>query len=93
MHVHGRRLHTQTAGERDHAGISKSKVDTEADTIDFEKARKSLSERRDLNSGPLAPHASALPDCATFRTVDYTQLACLMFKVLEGLLKGIELGR
>src|SRR5579872_1100077 len=25
------------------------------------------SERRDLNSGPLAPHASALPDCATLR--------------------------
>src|ERR1700722_9806822 len=30
-------------------------------------ARKSWSERRDLNSGPLAPHASALPDCATLR--------------------------
>src|SRR5207245_456577 len=25
------------------------------------------SERRDLNSGPLAPHASALPGCATLR--------------------------
>jgi hypothetical protein len=25
------------------------------------------SERRDSNSGPLAPHASALPDCATLR--------------------------
>ena len=28
------------------------------------------SERRDLNSGPLAPHASALPDCATLRRRD-----------------------
>ena len=27
------------------------------------------SERRDLNSGPLAPHASALPDCATLRPI------------------------
>jgi hypothetical protein len=30
-------------------------------------ALKEWSERRDLNSGPLAPHASALPDCATLR--------------------------
>src|ERR1700728_460028 len=29
--------------------------------------RLNWSERRDLNSGPLAPHASALPDCATLR--------------------------
>jgi hypothetical protein len=29
--------------------------------------RKYWSERRDLNSGPLAPHASALPGCATLR--------------------------
>src|SRR5205807_8170802 len=28
---------------------------------------KDWSERRDLNSGPLAPHASALPGCATLR--------------------------
>jgi hypothetical protein len=30
-------------------------------------ALRDWSERRDLNSGPLAPHASALPDCATLR--------------------------
>jgi hypothetical protein len=29
--------------------------------------RRSWSGRRDLNSGPLAPHASALPGCATSR--------------------------
>ena len=52
---------------------------------------KEWSERRDLNSGPLAPHASALPDCATFRTADYTQVSRLVLKVLEGLLQGIEL--
>src|SRR6266436_7160659 len=34
---------------------------------DFTDALKDWSERRDLNSGPLAPHASALPDCATLR--------------------------
>jgi hypothetical protein len=32
------------------------------------------SERRDLNSGPLAPHASALPDCATLRRIVLTGL-------------------
>src|SRR5688572_2440043 len=32
------------------------------------------SERRDSNSGPVAPHASALPDCATLRPdADYTE--------------------
>ena len=36
-------------------------------------ARKYWSERRDLNSGPLAPHASALPGCATLR-LDYSSL-------------------
>ena len=30
----------------------------------------SWSERRDSNSGPLAPHASALPGCATLRPVE-----------------------
>ena len=29
--------------------------------------RVDWSERRDLNPGPLAPHASALPGCATLR--------------------------
>src|SRR5215471_17737962 len=33
----------------------------------FLDALKYWSERRDLNSGPLAPHASALPGCATLR--------------------------
>src|SRR2546421_1953207 len=33
------------------------------------RSRFDWSERRDLNSGPLAPHASALPGCATLRHV------------------------
>ena len=32
--------------------------------------QESWSGRRDLNSGPLAPHASALPDCATSRPTE-----------------------
>src|ERR1700733_9494750 len=55
------------------------------------RARKSLSERRDLNSGPLAPHASALPDCATFRSRNYTRLARLMLKGLEAFDQRVEL--
>ena len=42
-------------------------VDTKPDTDGFREARFNWSERRDLNSGPLAPHASALPGCATLR--------------------------
>jgi hypothetical protein len=42
-------------------------VTTHKTTGDFWHALKGWSERRDLNSGPLAPHASALPDCATLR--------------------------
>jgi predicted DNA-binding transcriptional regulator AlpA len=43
------------------------KVATEVATDGHSSAHFSWSERRDLNSGPLAPHASALPDCATLR--------------------------
>src|SRR6516162_11036037 len=39
----------------------------------FLDALKYWSERRDLNSGPLAPHASALPGCATLRHVSSSE--------------------
>ena len=43
------------------------------------------SERRDLNSGPLAPHASALPDCATFRPERDDITAARLVKMIAGL--------
>jgi hypothetical protein len=49
------------------AAASELKVDPKADPRVARDIVISWSERRDLNSGPLAPHASALPDCATLR--------------------------
>ena len=40
----------------------KSKADTNADTAHIVTARFDWSERRDLNSGPLAPHGRVLED-------------------------------
>ena len=37
-----------------------------------EKAERDWSGRPDLNRGPLAPHASTLPDCATSRDAFYS---------------------
>ena len=50
--------------------VTLQQVDTKVDTEKSEDERKYWSGRRDLNSGPLAPHASALPDCATSRPTE-----------------------
>src|SRR5215831_19499541 len=50
------------------------------------KARKYWSERRDLNSGPLAPHASALPGCATLRHRRFFSLAAIDSRRYPGVL-------
>src|SRR5437868_13969379 len=51
-------------------GSASQRVDRGAAAGAYPRIRwtlKDWSGRRDLNSGPLAPHASALPGCATSR--------------------------
>ena len=67
---HAFRRVAQKLDSADIRELTRSKFHEISPKVDMEKFRKSRkywSGRRDLNSGPLAPHASALPGCATSR--------------------------
>ena len=65
--LHGARQSAALPEPRGRWTTPRFAVSMRVSTRSFYEVLKVWSERRDLNSGPLAPHASALPDCATFR--------------------------